>query len=84
MIKMKVITAQMAKNLANKMEGQPLITKIMENIMLSAMKGDHTITVRRCGESTDYWDSVQVFFLGLGYEVIEKTYQGATRMEIRW
>lgn len=76
----KVITANLAKALANNMKDNSLFKEIMENIFREAMLGRHILIVVRNGQSTDSWEIAQTWLVGLEYE-IEAT---SLKMTIRW
>ena len=70
---MKVITAVMAKNIANDfMHNQcgPVISKAMNEILYAAERGHHKILLPiPTGWDKETICSVAVFFSGLGYSV---------------
>lgn len=76
----KVITANLAKALANNMKDNSLFKEIMENIFREAMLGKHCLIIVRSGQSTDSWEIAQTWLVGLEYE-IEAT---STKITIRW
>ena len=76
----KVITANLAKALANNMKDNSLFKEIMENIFREAMLGKHILVIVRNGQSTDSWEIAQAWLVGLEYE-IEAT---PTKITIRW
>ena len=84
MNEMKMITATMAKNLINKMEGHTEIQATMEKIFFRAMRGENCVSVYRAGMPTEQWQGIQVFFLGLGYAVEERTAGNRIWIEITW
>ena len=81
---MKVITATMAKNIANDFMNNkcgPVIKNTMDSILYSAEKGHHEIFIPTPTE----WDeeticNVAMFFSGLGYSV--EVYP--TAYKIKW
>lgn len=82
---MKMITATMAKNIANDFLNNkcgPAIQTIMDEILLKAQQGRHCSDVIIFPKD---WDdatrnSVIRFFIGLGYEVDS----GSVGMAIKW
>ena len=76
----KVITANLAKALANNMKDNSLFKEIMENIFREAILGKHILVIVRNGQSTDSWEIAQAWLVGLEYE-IEAT---PTKITIRW
>lgn len=64
---MKVITASMARALAGQMKNEKLIQEIMNSILLESMKGSHSIIISRNGVSTEDWEKIQVWLIGLDY-----------------
>ena len=82
MIPMKIITATMAKNIATKMKDCPEVANMMDVVLCKSLQGKRSTSFRRSGQSTSTWESYQVFFAGLGYEV--EDYPNIGQFEIRW
>lgn len=76
----KVMTANLARALANNMKDNSLFKEIMENIFRAAVLGKHYLIVTRSGQSTDSWEVAQTWLIGLEYE-IEAT---PSKIIIRW
>jgi hypothetical protein len=76
----KVMTANLARALANSMKDNSLFKEIMENIFRAAVLGKHCLIVARSGQSTDSWEVAQTWLIGLEYEV-EAT---PSKIIIRW
>ncbi len=76
----KVMTANLARALANHMKDNSLFKEIMEKIYREAMLGKHILVVVRNGQSIDAWEITQTWLIGLEYD-IEAT---PTKIVIRW
>ena len=66
---MKIITATMAHNISNKMEGFPEIQAIMDDILLTSLKGGSCVIDFKGNTPAEIWESRLLFFAGLGYKV---------------
>ena len=66
---MKIITATMAHNISNKMEGFPEVQAIMDDILLTSLKGKNCVIDIKGNVPTEIWESRLIFFAGLGYKV---------------
>jgi hypothetical protein len=77
----KVITANQARAIANKMEGNECFRHVMENIYRQAMLGKTEVTFGRNGQSTDTWEVCQAWLIGLEYQVEIKS---NTLIVVKW
>ena len=81
---MKVITATMANNIANDFfnnECGDFIKLVMDNILRTALKGEHGFTANfPCGWTREKRHNIELFFQGLGYKVTH----GDCSMSLKW
>lgn len=79
---MKVITATMAKTIATQMADQPELSKMMNTLLLKALKGERQATFHCPAHiPVKVWESYQTFFAGLGYKIVENSGAGYFRAE---
>ena len=86
---MKVVSASMAKNIADDFENNalaPVINEIMNNILKAAQRAEHSCNVRIPFDKISYTaaNTTITFFKSLGYKISDSGTNGGLYYTLYW